>query len=356
MNKKYTVYLHACWLSHLELTEIFEDKQDSKEFYENLSHDSLSKYVKNLDRRNNIVENHRKLKTQYIDTVIEKLWVNIITLHDDEYPENLRNIPHTPFVLYVRWILPKDDMFWVVGARKLSDYGKQVISKIVPDISKVFPIVSGWAAGCDTCAHKSCLNAWNPTVVVVGTGINQTYPAGNEKLFDEIVEKWGAIISIFRIGEPWNPYNFPVRNEIVVWLSKGILIVEAREKSGSLITANLALDIWKDLFSIPWNITSPYSSWTNMLIKKWEAKCVTSSIDVLEEYNIEVKKNEHKTILNFSDELEKSIYNFIWEQTGTIDDIWSKLWIDINTILTKVSLLELKWVIKKDMSWKYILT
>jgi len=301
------------------------------------------------------LENYAKLKTHYIDGVIEKLSVDIITLHDERYPESLKNIPHTPFVLYVRWKIPETDMFWVVGSRKITEYGKKVIAKIVPDVSKIFPIVSWWAAGCDSEAHKSALTSWNTTIVVVGTGIDQTYPVSNEKLFDEIVESGWAVISIFRIWDPGNPYNFPVRNEIVVWLSKGILVVEAKEKSWSLITANLCLDLGKDLFSVPGEITSLSSGGTNMLIKKGEAKCVTESYDILEEYNILVKQSAHKDQLPLLEALEADIYAQISYGDKSIDTLAEILWKPSSQLGGKLSLLELKGIVKKSLNGKYTL-
>jgi DNA processing protein len=244
-------------------------------------------------------------------------------------------------------------MFWVVGSRKVSPYWIKVIDSIIPEVSRIFPIVSGGAAGCDTHAHKACIQAWNVTVVVVWTGIDQTYPVSNEKLFNLAVENGWAILSIFRIWEPWNPYNFPVRNEIVVWLCKWVLVVEAKEKSWSLITAGLCLDLWKDLFSIPWDILSPYYSGTNNLIKNGEAKCVTTYIDILEEYNISVKKQQHKAILTFWDEIEKSLYEEISISSKNIDELSVCLNHLPKQLLIKASLLELKWVIKKDLLWKY---
>ena len=311
--------------------------------------------MKNFERRGKIVENYKKLKTNYIDGVIEKLWVDIITLDDKNYPESLRNIPHTPFVLYVRGKIPQWDMFWVVGSRKITEYGKKVISKIVPDISKIFPIVSGGAAGCDSEAHKTTLQAWNTTVVVVGTWIDQTYPVNNEKLFNQVVEKGWAIISIFRIWEPGNPYNFPVRNEIVVWLSRWILVVEAKNRSGSLITAGLTLDLGKDLFSVPWEVTSVSSDGTNALIKKWEAKCVTESMDILEEYNVLIKQSSHKAQLPLLNNIESLIYHCISEGDKSIDDIVMILELPSSEIGTQISLLELKNIVKKGMNWKYTL-
>lgn len=288
-------------------------------------------------------------------STLEKYSVNLIVRNDKWYPEGLKNIPHSPFILYVRWEIPNGDMFWVVGSRKISPYWKIAIERLVPEISHVFPIVSGGAAGCDSFAHSESLKAQNKTVVVVGTGIDQTYPVSNEKLFDEVANGNGAIISIFRVWEPWNPYNFPVRNEIVVWLSKWILVIEASERSWSLITANLALDMWKDLFSLPWDITRSTSSWTNSLITSWAAKCVSDVSSVLEEYDINVKQSSHKSVLPNLSSQEEEIYKIISIIPIGSDDISEKLLKKPHEINTALSMLELKWLIKKDLSGVYML-
>lgn len=353
MKNKFIAYLHSCGLSQGELRTIFEEINCPEQFFLTLSYASLEKYVKNLERREIIVANYKKINTRHIDAILVDFWVSIIVLGDDDYPQNLKNIPHTPYILYVRWKLPQWDMFWVVGSRKISEYGKKVIHNIVPEISKIFPIVSGGAAGCDTFAHKSCMDAWNQTVVVVGTWIDKTYPVSNEKLFERVIASSGAIVSIFRIWEPWNPYNFPVRNEVVVWLSRWVLVIEAKEKSWSLITAWLSLDLGKDLFSVPGDILSVFYTGTNNLIKRWEAKCVMGPGDILEEYNMIVKKTNHKHIIKFWDELEQKIYGLLSENSQNIDELSLGLEIQPRDLLVKVSILELKWVVKKDLLWKY---
>lgn len=121
------------------------------------------------------------------------------------------------------------------------------------------------------------------------------------------------------------PYNFPIRNEIVVGLSKGVLVVEAKEKSGSLITAGLCLDLGRDLFALPGDITLPGSSGTNMLIKQGSAKCVTEPMDILEEYNLLVKSSAHKPQLPLLDGLESQIYLLLTQEEYTIDMLVEKL-------------------------------
>ena len=352
----YLVFLHSLGCTHKDLFDIFTDKENEpKYFFENITREKLSKYIKSNERVMNILEQSLSINIQKIEKTLKNLEVTLIAYWDNDYPESLKNIPHSPYLLYIRWKLPKEDMFGVVGSRKISSYGIKCIEKIVPDITKIFPIVSGGAAGCDTKAHKTTVNSTWKTVVVVGTGIDQTYPMSNEKLFNEIVASHWAILSIFRIEEPWNPYNFPVRNEIVVWLSRWILIVEAQRRSWSLITAGLCLDLGKDLFAIPGDITHSGSQGTNMLIKKWEAKCVTQSLDVLEEYDILIKQSSHKKKLPLLDDLESKIYQNVSQEDYNVDEIWIKLWKDTSEITMKLSILELKKLIKKNISGKYTL-
>ena len=354
-EKKYIVYLHSCWLSQQELLSVFAEEASPKNFFNNLSDRTLRSYIPNFSRRSEILKRREKIDTDKLDKIIHDLNLTLITLEEDSYPESLTNIPHTPFLLYVRGSIPKWDMFWVVGSRSITNYWKKIIQKIVPDIAKIFPIVSGGAAWCDSQAHKVSIETWGKTVVVVGTGIDQTYPVGNEKLFDMVVDKGWAIISIFRIGEPGNPYNFPVRNEVVVWISKGILVIEAKQKSGSLITAWLCLDLGRDLFAIPWDILLSSSVWTNTLIKKWEAKCVIHSEDILEEYDILMKQSLHKEQLPLLGDIESKIYNYIVREDSDIDTLSSELGEAAADIMTNLSLLELKKLVKKDISGNYSL-
>ena len=176
-------------------------------------------------------------------------------------------------------------------------------------------------------------------------------------MYDEIIENDWAIISIFAIWIPWNAYNFPIRNEIVAGLSSWVVVIEAREKSWSLITSKLALDLWKDLFAVPWEIFKSNSVWCNNLIKNWEAKLVTSSIDILEEYNFsnnkELENNLEKPKLEFSDELEEKIYNSLLLEWFTADELVKKFNLDISTISFKLSMLEINWIIKKTLWWKF---
>lgn len=325
-DRIYIAYLHFCWFSQKNLHKISENTPSMKYFFEKLSYKSLSKIISWDTKKKKILEAKKTLNTERIWKIISDLQVTIIIYSDENYPDSLKNIPNSPYILYVRWTIPSGANFWVVGSRKTSYYWERVIKHLIPNVSNVFNIISWWATWCDTLAHKKCLeNNWK-TIVVVWTGINLVYPVSNKRLFEKVIVSWWAVISIFPIDEPWNPYNFPIRNEIVVWLSVWILVVEAQERSGSLITAWLALDLWKDLFSVPWDITLSSSRWTNKLIQKWEAKCVLESSDILEEYDAQVQKTTIQDTLSLLNEDEKMICELISWDEKSIDYISESTW------------------------------
>ena len=352
-EKIYLALLHSIWVSQKKLHYIFNEKQNYKEFFENISHESLSKYKIRANIIENILEQRKKINKSFIEKVLEKRGARIITIHDEEYPENLKEIANPPYLFYLRWSLKSAPSIAVVWSRKISSYWENAIEKIVAPLSQYFSIVSGWAAGCDTKAHRVTLeNGWT-TISVVGTGIDVDYPVHNKKLYDEIAESWWAVISIFRVWEVWSPYNFPVRNEIVTWLSHGVLVVEAQQKSWSLITAKLALDSGRDLFAVPGDIYKQNSIGCNNIIKAWEAKLVSSAIDILEEYNFSSEIIPEKKKVVFSSKLEQEIYNIVSIESLNTNEISSKMWKDIGEILGIISILEIKGILRRTLGWKY---
>ena len=354
MEKIYLAALHYIGFTHKKLHKIFEKKQNYKEVFENINSNFLKKNWF-LDKQIEIIlERYSRIQLETLQKKLDSRKARIITFFDEQYPDNLREIFNPPFLFYLRWEIDNSPKIAIIGSRKISSYWKKVIENLSPDLIKYFVIVSGWAAWCDTDAHKNALiNHWK-TISVIWTWIDQDYPVWNEKLFREISENWW-VISIFPIWEVWNPYNFPVRNEIVAGLSEWILVVEAREKSWSLITAKLGLDMWKDLFAIPWDIFKWGSNWTNALIKSGWAKLVWRSSDILEEYNIWNKKweNKQKEKIKFADNLEEKIYNILILENLTIDELAKKLEENIATISFKLSMMEISWYINKVTWWKY---
>lgn len=353
-EKLFLAALHFIGISHKKLFVIFEHHQNYKIFFEKISRGILKQYFFSDQQIDTILERKKICKMDFLVSCLEKRKVKIITFFDKEYPKYLKEIPNRPFLFYLRWHIDNSPKISVVWSRKITSYWKNVIEKIIPELSKYFVIVSGWAAGCDTEAHQICLQSEWKTICVIGTGIDWDYPVWNKVLYDTIVESGWWIVSIFPIGEVWNPYNFPVRNEIVAWLGLGTLVIEAQKKSGTLITAGLALDLWRDLFSIPWDINKLSSEGTNHLIWDGSAKLVMSAADILEEYNITVSEKQKGTSkISFSSNIEKIFYELLILESLTIDEFIHKTQLELWIISSQLSLMEINWLIKKGLGWKY---
>ncbi|MDD2907404.1 MAG: DNA-processing protein DprA [Candidatus Gracilibacteria bacterium] len=352
MNEKvYLVALHKIGIEHKKLFTLFSVKQNYKQFYDDLSYDTLSKIGYKTQKIENILKYKSEIDFLELEQKISALGVKIITFLDDDYPFFLKNIFNIPFLLYVRGdiILPG---FAFIGSRNITSYGKNIIENFVPEIGKYFTIISGGAFGCDSYSHEIAIENDIKTISVIGTGIDINYPVGNKELYDNIIKKGGGIISIFPFGEIGNPYNFPIRNEIVAGLSNGIFVVEAKEKSGSLITAKLGLDLGKDIFTVPGDIFKQNSNGCNNLLSSGEAKMVLKPNDVLCEYNI-LNNLEKKPKNTFGDKLEKLVYEKLFIESLNVDELAIKLDLDISIILLKITMLELNNMIKKNESSKY---
>lgn len=214
----------------------------------------------------------------------------LLTLGSEDYPALLKQIPDSPLVLFVRGDAKLLSRYAVaiVGTRRPTAYGSQVGHRLARDLAeRQLVIVSGLARGIDSAAHRGALEGNGKTVAVLGSGADVIYPRENRKLAEKIIET-GAIISEFPLGTAPTPENFPIRNRIISGLSLGVVIVEAAEYSGSLITARLAVDQNREVFAVPGNITSAQSFGPNHLIKQG-AKLVDQWIDVVEEFPASVR-------------------------------------------------------------------
>jgi DNA processing protein len=213
---------------------------------------------------------------------LEKTDARIIPLWDEErYPALLRAIHDPPALLYVRGALPAGEALAVVGARQASSAGRQLTLDTCRELaSRGIVIVSGLARGIDTAAHQGALEGHGPTVAVLGCGIDRIYPPENSRLFHRILEQ-GAILSEYPPATPPLPGHFPGRNRIISGLSRGVLIVEAAEGSGSLITADFALEQGREVFAVPGAVFAPTSQGVNRLLKDG-ARLVTEARDILE--------------------------------------------------------------------------
>jgi DNA processing protein len=207
----------------------------------------------------------------------------IVTFHSPDFPCLLQQIHDPPPFLYVKGQLKSHEAaISIVGSRKASPYGLAVTAKLARELADSgIAIVSGMARGVDTAAHRGALAGGGRSIGVLGCGINVTYPAENRSLFAEMADK-GALVSEFPLGTGPLAENFPRRNRIISGISTGVLVVEAARGSGSLITAQCALEQGRDVFAVPGNVSSPLSRGTNLLIKQG-AKLVERIEDILEE-------------------------------------------------------------------------
>lgn len=211
--------------------------------------------------------------------------IEIINIHDKSYPDKLKVIYDPPIVLYIKGnknILNEKAMA-IVGCRMCTKYGENIANKLAYNLSlNNINVISGLARGIDSCAHKGTLKTNGKTIAVVGCGLDRVYPTENKTLFNEIINNNGAIISEYIIGTKPLAKNFPRRNRIISGLSDGVIVVEAREKSGTLITVDFALEQGKNIYAVPGNIDNPNSYGTNDLIKQG-AKIITNFQDIYED-------------------------------------------------------------------------
>lgn len=204
--------------------------------------------------------------------------IDIISIEDEEYPNLLKQIYDPPISLYIKGNkdILNDSSIAIVGCREASDYGKKVAKYFAYNLANQnINIISGLAKGVDSYAHMGVLSTCGRTIAVVGNGLDTVYPAENKYLFKKILEDRGAIISEYPPGIKAEKMNFPARNRIISGMSKGVIVIEAKEKSGTLITVDFALEQGRDVYVVPGNINSINSVGTNELIKQG-AKMVTT--------------------------------------------------------------------------------
>jgi len=228
--------------------------------------------------------------------------ISVVTIGEDAYPTRLKHIPDPPAVLYYKGNLPDFDsvpMVGVVGTRKASAYGLNTAKRMGYQIAKCGgTVVSGLADGIDAMAMNGALNGSGPVIGVLGCGADIVYPAKNRFLFEETA-RYGCILSEFAPGTPPQRYNFPRRNRIISGICAGVLVVEAPEKSGALITANLALEQGRDVFCVPGNIDLPSFVGSNHLIRDG-AIPVSCGWDVMSEYTAQFPDKIRKDMSELS--------------------------------------------------------
>lgn len=284
---------------------------------------------------------------------IEKKNYSVLTYEDRDYPEYLREIFDPPFVLYCAGKVErlKAPAVAIVGARKPSAYGRAVAEKLARDLaSRGLVIVSGMARGVDSIAHWGAL-AGGKTIAVLGSGFENIYPKENYALFDKIIEQ-GAVVSEFPLDSPPLGFHFPIRNRVISGLSRALVVVEATQRSGSLISARLALEQNREVMAVPGNITSELSQGTNWLIQSG-AKLVKSWEDVAEELPSPLREQvlreqEAERVCPSMSPQEKKIFELLKPDSLThVDELVEGTEYSVSETLSYLLQLELKGLISQ---------
>lgn len=269
--------------------------------------------------------------------------ISEVTIEDKDYPEQLKKICNPPKTLYFRGKLtPNKFCFGIVGTRRCSSYGKQATLEIAGNLAEAgLIIVSGLAPGIDTFSHLACVESKKRTIAVLGTGLDEKsiYPKPNIGLSRKIIETGGCLISEFPPGTPGSKFSFPKRNRIIAGLSLGVLVVEAKQKSGSLITANYAFEEKRKVFAIPGPIFSSDSKGPNDLIKKGRAVLIENANDILEKLNLPILRQNNKTEDGTNE--EKLILEILKQGPLDVDKIIEKTKLNTSTISTTLALMEI---------------
>lgn len=277
-----------------------------------------------------------------------------------EFPELLKCIPSPPKIIYV-----KGNPCWhkknlgIVGSRKSSSYGQMTAHRLAYDASVLgYTIISGMARGIDTCAHAGALKAKGKTIAVLGCGVDICYPKENAKIFEELLEN-GAVISEYPPGTQPKAQHFPARNRIISGLSAGVIIVEAGHQSGSLITANFALEQGRQVFAVPGDADKERSYGTNQLLKDG-AYIVTGIEDVLPyldmDYCISYNTPKEPVFKEYIDTLsngDREVLNALKLEDMDMDRLSYRLDIPVNEINSQLSILELHGIIMRSDNGKY---
>ncbi len=311
-----------------------------------------------------ILYNLSKTKRGFSEKLDKKLKEQnafLVTYFDDEYPKKLKNIDGAPYILYYRGNLKtaNNTSVAVVGSRKATEYGMWVAEKFTRELSELgVTIISGLAYGIDTIAHKTSIKHNTHTIGVIGCGIDLIYPKKNETLYQKIVDMDGAVITEYPFGMQPMPSNFPDRNRIISGLSDGVLVIEAQEKSGTLITAGHAANQGREIFAVPGNIDSIFSKGTNLLIKDG-AKIVTCVDDIIEEIPelkkiVDNNRREKNKIIDLNDD-ESKIINLLILNGATLYEISDNTDMEIGEILSVLTILELKGIVRKVSGERYFL-
>lgn len=313
-----------------------------------------------FDRRT--IKNLQETRTAVdLDRVLDQVQaagIHLLTWESPGYPAYLKEIPTPPPLLYVQGELQEADQWAVavVGTRRLTSYGRQVTQDIVAGLVRHnITIISGLARGIDAVAHKTAVELGGRTIAVLGSGLDAIYPTEHRQLAHSIAHGHGALISEYGLGVQPEAKNFPPRNRIISGLSLGVLVVEAAERSGALITVNFAAEQNRDVFAVPGNINSPTSKGPNRLIQQG-ARLVTGVEDILEELNIHMVAEHTAVQMALPETAEEiALYAHLSSQPVHIDDLSRASGLPTGMVSSTLTIMELKGMVRQVGGMNYIL-
>jgi len=319
------------------------------------------------DKSNNAFDNVNNDSYEKVIDFILKNKIGLLEISSDSYPAFLKQIHLPPPLLFFRGEKIKNAGFMIaiVGSRRCTKYGSEVAEYISKSLSRIgITIVSGMATGIDSHAHKAALEGEGGSIGVLGCGIDIVYPPENDFLFKEILKN-GSIITEFIPGTPPLKSNFPVRNRIISGLSGGVVVIEAGEKSGAMITCEAALSQNREVMAVPGNIFSQSSKGCHKLIKEG-AKLVDSIDDIMEEFSQYKEKALalEKDTVNINNEApeckvnltgdDRRIYEFIGFKSKSVEEIVGYAGLEVRDVLKIIASLEIRKLIREDSFNKYI--
>jgi DNA processing protein len=303
-----------------------------------------------------IVQARANIDLEKVWARIESQGIKILTWEDPDYPQRLKEIEQPPPVLYMRGEYLPDDLFAVaiVGTRRVTPYGRQITEELASYLaSNGITVVSGLARGVDAIAHQSALKAGGRTIGVLGSGVDKIYPPEHRQLVERMMEH-GAIVSDYALGTPPDSSNFPPRNRIVSGLSLAVVVVEAGETSGALITAEFAAEQGREVFAVPGSILAPQSKGTNKLIQKG-ALPLLSINDLMQALNL-TRMGDHKAARKIlpADETEARLMTVLGTEPLHVDEIRNQTELPIEKVSAALALMELKGMVRQVGGMNYV--
>ena len=287
---------------------------------------------------------------------IEAQGIKILTWQDEAYPQRLKEIDQPPPVLYLRGDYLPDDLFAVaiVGTRRVTAYGRQITEELSSFLAgHGITIVSGLARGVDAIAHQTALKSGGRTLAVLGSGVDKIYPPEHRGLAEKMMEH-GAVMSDYAPGTPPDAANFPPRNRIISGLSLAVVVIEAGETSGALITAEFAAEQGREVFAVPGSILAPQSKGTNKLIQNG-ALPLLSVNDLMQALDL-TRMGEQKTARRAipSDETEARLMKVLGEEPLHVDEIRNQAGLPIEKVSATLALMELKGMVRQVGGMNYV--